>query len=162
MAAPDSPTRSPLTGVTVLDAMNPGVVSCLSDDGVAKVASIMVTHGIHAVVLARGDRTGPLIVTDLELVRAALERADAHAAEIAREPLASLPADAPLDQAVAMMAERYVAHLLATDPVSGVNAEARRSTNGTPRCSNRSSQPARGALCSARDEQRRQSASPAG
>jgi CBS domain-containing protein len=33
--------------------------------------------------------------------------------------LASLPADAPLDRAVAMMAERYVAHLLATDPVSG-------------------------------------------
>ena len=119
MTAPDSPTRSPLTGVTVLDAMNPGVVSCLPDDGVAKLASIMVAHGIHAVVLARGDRTGPLIVTDLELVRAALERADVHVAEIAREPLASLPADAPLDRAVAMMAERYVAHLLATDPVSG-------------------------------------------
>jgi CBS domain-containing protein len=119
MTAPDSPTRSPLTGVTVLDAMNLGVVSCLPDDGVGKLASIMVAHGIHAVVLARGDRTGPLIVTDLELVRAALERADAHAGEIAREPLASVPADAPLDQAVAMMAERYVAHLLATDPVSG-------------------------------------------
>ena len=119
MTAPDSPTRSPLTGVTVLDAMSPGVVSCLPDDGVAKVASIMVAHSIHAVVLARGDRTGPLIVTDLELVRAALERADVHVAEIAREPLASLPADAPLDRAVAMMAERYVAHLLATDPVSG-------------------------------------------
>ena len=94
MTAPDSPTRSPLTGVTVLDAMSPGVVSCLPDDGVAKLASIMVAHGVHAVVLARGDRTGPLIVTDLELVRAALERADVHAAEIAREPLASLPADA--------------------------------------------------------------------
>jgi CBS domain-containing protein len=119
MTAPDSPTRSPLTGVTVLDAMNPGVVSCLPDDGVAKLASIMVAHGIHAVVLARGDRTGPLIVTDLELVQAALERADVHAAEIAREPLASLPTDAPLDRAVAMMAERYVTHLLATDPVSG-------------------------------------------
>ena len=69
MTAPDSPTRSPLTGVTVLDAMNPGVVSCLPDDGVAKLASIMVAHGIHAVVLARGDPTGPLIVTDLELVQ---------------------------------------------------------------------------------------------
>ena len=119
MTAPDSPTRSPLTGVTVLDAMSPGVVWCRPDDGVAKLASIMVAHGVHAVVLARGDRTGPLIVTDLELVRAALERADVHVAEIAREPLASLPADAPLDRAVAMMAERYVAHLLATDPVSG-------------------------------------------
>jgi len=44
MTAPDSPTRSPLTGVTVLDAMNPGVVSCLPDDGVAKLASIMVAR----------------------------------------------------------------------------------------------------------------------
>jgi CBS domain-containing protein len=119
MTAPDSPARSPLAGVTVRDATNPGVVSCLPDDGVAKLASIMVAHGIHAVVLARGDRTGALVVTDLELVRAALERTDVHAEEIGREPLASLPADAPLDRAVAMMAERYVAHLLATDPVSG-------------------------------------------
>lgn len=119
LTAQRPPTASPLSGVTVLDAMHPGVVTCLPDDGLATLAAIMVTHGIHAVALASLDRVAPLIVTDLELVRAALERADARAAEIAREPVASLPADAPLDQAVTMMAERYVAHLLATEPGSG-------------------------------------------
>jgi CBS domain-containing protein len=114
-----SPSAYPPTGVTVRDAMHPGVVTCLPDDSVPRLASIMVTHGIHAVVLAWGERTGPLIVTDLALVRAALERADARAAEIAREQATSLPADAPLREAVAAMVERSVAHLLITDPGSG-------------------------------------------
>lgn len=114
--AKQSSAGSPLTGVSVRDAMRPGVIVCLPDDPVAKIASIMVTYGIHAVVLAWDDGSRPLIVTDLELVRAALDRADARAAEIARESVVSVPADAPLDQAVSMMAERYVAHLLVTEP----------------------------------------------
>jgi CBS domain-containing protein len=115
-------TLSPLSGATVLDAMRPDVVVCSPDDSVARIASIMVTHGIRAVVLAWGDRSGRLIVTDLELVRAALERAGARASDIAREPAASVPADAPLDQAVSAMAERYVAHLLVTEPGSAAPA----------------------------------------
>jgi CBS domain-containing protein len=111
-------TLSPLSGASVLDAMHPDVIVCLPDDSVARIASIMVTHGIHAVILDWGDRSGRLIVTDLELVRAALERADARASDIAREPAASVPAAAPLDQAVSAMAERYVAHLLVTEPGS--------------------------------------------
>ena len=60
---------------------------------------------------SRGRSRGPLIVTDLELVRAALERPDCTP-PIAREPLAP-PRDAPLERAVAMIAKQYVAHLLA-------------------------------------------------
>jgi CBS domain-containing protein len=108
--------------VTVLDAMRPGVVTCLPDDGLAKLAAIMVTHGIHAVVLAPLERAATLIVTDLELVRAALERGDARATEIAREPVATVATGQPLEDAVALMAERYVAHLLATEPGSGAPA----------------------------------------
>jgi CBS domain-containing protein len=116
-------TASALSGVTVLGAMRPGVVTCLPDDGLAKLAAIMVTHGIHAVVLAPLERAAPLIVTDLELVRAALERGgDARTAEIAREPVATLATGEPLEDAVALMAERYVAHLLATEPGSGAPA----------------------------------------
>jgi CBS domain-containing protein len=102
--------------------MHPGVVTCTPDDGLARVASIMLGHGIHAVVLSSGEKPAPLIVTDLELVRAALARPGTLAGDIAREPVASLPADAPLDQAVSMMAERYVGHLLATGPGSGAAA----------------------------------------
>jgi CBS domain-containing protein len=116
-------TASALSGVTVLDAMRPGVVTCLPDDGLPKLAAIMVTHGIHAVVLAPLERAAPLIVTDLELVRAALERGGAaRAAEIAREPVAMLATGEPLVDAVALMAERYVAHLLATEPGFGAPA----------------------------------------
>jgi CBS domain-containing protein len=120
MTIQEVPTASPLTGVTVSDAMRPGVVTCLPGDGVARLAAIMVTNGIHAAVLAPFQRAAPLIVTDLELIRAALDRADdPRAADIARDPVATLPGDAALQDAVAMMAERYVAHLLVTDPDSG-------------------------------------------
>lgn len=103
--------------------MRPGVVTCLPGDRLPRLAAIMVTHGIHAVVLAPLERAAPLIVTDRALVRAALEQSDdARAADIAREPVAMLPSDAALGNAVAMMAEQYVAHLLATDPGSGTPA----------------------------------------
>lgn len=114
------PTGSPLTDLAVSDAMCPGVITCLPDDGVATLAAIMVTHGIHAAVLSPLQPAAPLMVTDLELVRAALEQADdPRAAEIAREPVASVPSDTTLQDAVAVMAERYVAHLLVSDPGSG-------------------------------------------
>ncbi len=126
MSAEPPPTDSPLTGVTVADAMRPGVVTCLPGDRLPRLAAIMVTHGIHAVVLAPLERAAPLIVTDRALVRAALEQShDARAADIARiarEPVAMLPGDAALGKAVAMMAEQYVAHLLVTDPGSGTPA----------------------------------------
>jgi CBS domain-containing protein len=110
-----------LSGLTVRDAMRPGVVTCLPADGLATLAAIMVTHGVHAAVLGPLSDGAPLIVTDIELVRAALEGADdARAVDIARDPVATLPADASLDLAVAKMAELYLEHVLATDPATGV------------------------------------------
>jgi CBS domain-containing protein len=113
---------SPLDGVGVLDAMRPGVVTCLPEDRLATLAAIMVTHGIHAVVLGPVEERTPLIVSDLDLLRAALERADARASDIAREPAATVDAEAPLREAVAMMSERGVAHLLVTGPGSAAPA----------------------------------------
>jgi CBS domain-containing protein len=113
------PAEPPLAGVTVLDAMRPGVIMCQPHAGLARVASIMVAYGIHAVVLAGPDRATRVIVTDLELVRAALERPDTSAADVAREPVVTVRSDEPLERAVAAMAERYVSHLLATEPKSG-------------------------------------------
>jgi CBS domain-containing protein len=123
MLLPQTPIASPLAGLTVQDAMHPGVVTCLPDAALTTVASIMAIHGIHSVVLAQPERGTPLIVSDLEFVRAALERADdTRAGDIAREPAATLSSDASLDDAVAMMSIGYVAHLLATDPSSGAPA----------------------------------------
>jgi CBS domain-containing protein len=104
--------------VSVVDAMRPGVVTCLPDDRLATLAAIMVTHGIHAVVLGPLEDGAPLIVSDLDLVRAALDRADARAGEIAREPATTVSADAPLNEAVKVMSERAISHLLVTEPGS--------------------------------------------
>jgi CBS domain-containing protein len=118
MAVEHLSTSSPLADVSVLDAMHPGVVVCLPDDPLARIAAIMVEHVIHAVLLPWAGRRRLLIVTDLDLVRAALAGADARAGEIAREPVESVPADAPLTKAVSTMAERYVTHLLVSQPGS--------------------------------------------
>lgn len=118
MAVEHLSTSSPLADVSVLDAMHPGVVVCLPDDPLARIAAIMVEHVIHAVLLPWAGRRRLLIVTDLDLVRAALAGADARAGEIAREPIESVPADAPLTKAVSTMAERYVTHLLVSQPGS--------------------------------------------
>ncbi len=100
--------------------MCPGVVTSLPDASLSTVAAIMATHGIHSVVLSQPERGTPLIVTDLELVRAALEGPDdVRAGDIVRQPVATLPSDTSLDDAVAAMAVGHVAHLLATDPGSG-------------------------------------------
>jgi CBS domain-containing protein len=119
---PRAASASPVDEVSVIDAMRPGVVTCLPEDRLATVAAIMVTHGIHAVVLGPVEERTPLIVSDLDLVRAALERADARASDIAREPVATVDADAPLGDAVAMMSERGVGHLLVTGPGSAAPA----------------------------------------
>jgi CBS domain-containing protein len=104
--------------VSVVDAMRPGVVACRPDDRLATLAAIMVTHGIHAIVVGPIEDGAPLIVTDLDLVRAALERADARAAEIACEPIATVNADALVTEAATAMSERAVSHLLVTEPSS--------------------------------------------
>ncbi len=114
---------SPLTGVTVREAMRPGVITCLPDAGPATIATIMVANGIHVVVVAPSPHGTPLIVTDRELVRAVVEgRESACASDLAGEPAAALTADAGLEDAVAMMAARYVTHVLAMEPSSGTPA----------------------------------------
>jgi len=123
MSAHQPAMGSPLTGVTVGEAMRPGVITCLPDAGPATLATIMVTHGIHVVVVAPPAHGTPLIVTDRELVRAALEGSEnASASDLAGEPVATLATDAPLDDAVAMMAARYVTHILAVEPSSATPA----------------------------------------
>jgi CBS domain-containing protein len=109
-----------LSGLTIGDAMRPGIVSCRPEEGLASVAATMAGHGIHAMVLEPRTSRNPLIVTDLEVIRAVLTRPDGTCVgEIACEPATTLPSDSLLDQAVAKMAELYVTHVLVTDPASG-------------------------------------------
>ncbi len=83
----------------------------------------MSTQGVHAVIVPPMQDGAPLVVTDLELVRAVVERPpDTKAGDLAREPVATLSTQATLAEAVELMAVRYITHLLATDPTSGAPA----------------------------------------
>jgi len=120
MTTQQSTTDSQLRDITVGEAMRPGVISCPREATLSTMAATLVTNGIHALVVPPSHPGTPQVVTDLDIVRAAVEPPHrTTAAELAREPIAVLSADATLDDAVEMMAAQYVTHLLATDPVSG-------------------------------------------
>jgi CBS domain-containing protein len=106
--------------VSIRDAMHAGVLTSRPEDDLTALARVFVTHGVHAVVLEQTSDAAPLMLTDLELIRAALwEPQDTRARDLARDPIATLPADSPLADAAARMSELDDAHLLATDPASG-------------------------------------------
>jgi CBS domain-containing protein len=118
--SPDPATVSGISDVSIGDVMHTGVVTCSPDDGLATLAGILVTHRIHAIVLAPLGRANPVLVTDRDIVRAALERPGSpRASEIARDAVPMLPSDAGVDVAVAMMAAGFFRHLLVTEPGSG-------------------------------------------
>ena len=109
-----------LADLMVGDLMSTELISCPPADNLAQVAATMVSHGIHAALLEPSTDTHPLMVTDIELVRAALQRpSETRARDLAFEPIPTIHDNASVDEAVAKMAELYVRHLLAVDPVSG-------------------------------------------
>jgi CBS domain-containing protein len=120
MGTPPAEFTTSLADLIVGDLMTPEIISCQAQDKVSQVAAIMASQGIHATLREPPTGTGPLIVTDLELVRAALQRPrDTRAGDLASEPVPTIHDNASVDEAVAKMAELYVRHLLAVDPVSG-------------------------------------------
>jgi CBS domain-containing protein len=105
-----------LTSLTIGDVMHPEMISCRPQDDLGQVAATMVAHGIHATLLEPLTNTRPLIVTDLDLVRAAVERpSGTRAGELTSEPAPTLDSGTSVSEAVAKMAELYVTHLIATD-----------------------------------------------
>ena len=97
--------------------MHRGVISVAPDAGLTTVAATMAAHAVHAAVLLGPRRNGAFVVTDLDVIRAALGgRFEATAVEVAREPLLAVAADERLERAVALMATRDVSHLLVSDP----------------------------------------------
>ena len=121
MSALRTPTTSPIDTATVADAMHRGVITCAPESDLAAVAATMAANVFHAVVLLAQDRGSALVVTDLDVIRAALrDAADVTAAELAREPLATVVPGAPPRGGVALMARREDAHLLVAEPGAGL------------------------------------------
>lgn len=117
MSALQSSTPSALSRTIAGDAMRRGVIACAPESRLAAVATTMASNAFHAAVILAPDSPRAFVITDLDLIRAALAGGpDQTAAEIAREPMATLGPAARLEDAVAMMAKRDIAHLLVTEP----------------------------------------------
>jgi CBS domain-containing protein len=72
------------------------------------------------VLVSKVSSAMPLIVDDLDVVQAAVAQGNgATAADLAREPVAAISADATLADALSQMALGYATHLLVTDPATG-------------------------------------------
>lgn len=113
----------PLAAVHVRDAMRPGVLTATADASIGAVARIMAVHQVHAVVLrgAAGDAPGDSrrVVTDLDLVRAAVEAgAVATAAAAASSSAPAISADATLRDAAVLMTGRAADHVVVTREAS--------------------------------------------
>jgi CBS domain-containing protein len=108
---------------TVADVMRPGVMSCSPDVPAVMVARMMATHHIHAVVVEaiadpRAADEAALwgVVSDMDLLHGARSGLDGlTAGELAAtEPVTIGPAS-PLGQAVQLMEQHEVTHLVVVD-----------------------------------------------
>ena len=103
----------------VADAMRTGLITCPPDTSMDSVARIMSSNHLHAVVvtgLAGGAPWG--IVSDTDLLTVAPDASDRLAGSCATEdPVMAKPSDRLAD-AVELMRERGVTHLVVGDPGS--------------------------------------------
>lgn len=108
-----------LADLSVIRAMHPGVLACAPDTSVRRLAELMAGYGIHAVIVFRRDheagRTAWCVVSDLDLVGAALADDNATAGTIAASPLVTIETDDTLARAAQLMVENQASHLLVLD-----------------------------------------------
>lgn len=116
--------RPPLSDATVADAMYPGIIACPADARLRIVAKAMAAGRVHCIAVVGGvagdDEPSVLgIVSDLGLVRAALDRGFAMTAgELAINPVVTVDASMPLRDAGELMVSEGVQHLVVTAPGS--------------------------------------------
>lgn len=117
----------PLEELRVIDAMHPGMISCPPETSLRTVARMMATYRVHAIIvhalgeeeLPGGDHWG--VVTDADLARTVRE---ANLDEVTAEQIAASPAlvvatTEPLEQAIQLMVEHEVTHVIAVERHSG-------------------------------------------
>ncbi len=110
--------RPAFRNATVADVMTPGIITCAPETPLEAVAELMATHGVHAVAVGgiAADHLVWGIVDSLDLVRALRHPDTAGVAEaISRQAAHAIEPDAPLSEAVRLMDEHKVAHLVVMD-----------------------------------------------
>lgn len=116
-----------VANATVADAMRHGVLTCRPDTPMRHIARMMVSNGVHA-VLVRGAAAGQSggdeawsVVSDLDVARAAGRSArgeDVVAADACGPALTADPGERLTDVA-RRMADRNATHLLVLEPETG-------------------------------------------
>ena len=110
--------RPAFRNATVADVMTPGIITCAPETPIETVAELMATHRVHAIAVGgiAADHLVWGVIGSLDLVRA-LRNPDAHefAEGISRQPVLSIEPGALLSEAVQLMDEAGVAHLIVTD-----------------------------------------------
>jgi CBS domain-containing protein len=119
IASSTPPTSDLLTTASVEEVMRPGVVTCSPSATIPAIATTMMTHGIHAVVVYATPGHDPLAISDLEMLAGAVGGGDPRAGDLARELIDTISTQASIAQAIDIMSTRRVSHLLAVDPQSG-------------------------------------------
>lgn len=116
----DAAARCALESTVVADAMHPGVVWTAADSLLRSIAQAMTEAGIHSVLVmpdAPDTDSAPLIVSDVDLVRGAVDGdpESITAREIASEPVLIVSPGEDLASVAMLMAERDTAHALVVD-----------------------------------------------
>jgi CBS domain-containing protein len=113
------PKRFSLPSRTVGDVMHTGIVACAPQTDLATVARHMADERIHCVVVEGLTRTrhgGEQLVwgllSDLDLVRAAMSQLDIAAGDVASTEVVAIGTDEPLDEAARLMVEHDLGHLI--------------------------------------------------
>jgi CBS domain-containing protein len=112
-----------LSGLTVQDAMHPGIVSCSEDTPAAMIAEIMASRGVHCVAVlgaAKDESRSPRvwgIVTDLDLLNAVTSPGPGRTAgDLAAEPVVTVRPTLSLHEAAEDMVRYGTHHLVVSDP----------------------------------------------
>lgn len=113
--------------VSVREVMRRDYVGVSESDSVRGAAELMYADGMACAVVQRGnDPVGVLTAEDvLGLVSRADDSAETTVGAVMREPVVGIDADRPLDDAMAMMADRDVRQLVVRgdDGIAGVLSE---------------------------------------
>jgi CBS domain-containing protein len=122
---PPSADAADLRRLTVLNALQLGLIECPPDAGVPAIARTMAEQRVHCVVVTgierRGERLDWGIVSDLDLM-AGLQPgvSDATAGDLAASDVVVVEPGDSLEHTAQLMAEHQTAHVLVVSPDTGL------------------------------------------
>src|SRR5207248_9274552 len=97
-----------------------GILSCTADAPFAEVAALMASHRVHMVAVTNDHSARPIgIVSDLDVMTAALSADEPTARQVAATEPLTVSADASLERAAQLMTEHGISHLVVLASSSG-------------------------------------------